>query len=489
MRRLYLPAYLLPRLRDILFLLVFLAAMAAGWRTLNGDGDLPRHLLMGRYIVETRSIPRVEMFSYLYAGLPYVAHEWFADVVYYLAYWSLGLGGVVLVTALLIASTFSVLYSAVVSRTQEPLLTLFLVAWGAACSYWHWVARPHLFSMLFLSIWLVMVDRIARGRRVRLWLLPALMAIWANTHAEFVAGFLVLLAYLAGWVWIWLRERSDADAAVLRNLALTTGLSAVASLLNPFGMDAWRTVLAYLTNNQLMSTILEARAPDFSSSAFAAEFSLMIFALLILGLRKGRVPPAHAILLAGFTALALRSGRNIHLYSIVAPFALAGPLVDIAETGFLRRLAAGFARVEAQLRGAVWPVLTVLVCAALLVTGRIGADYKFDPTIFPVESMHWLRANPQSGRMFNDFLWGGYLVWNLWPSQQDFIDSQMDTTGAATRQYLTVQNLESGWQSVLDRYQVAWAIVPINSPLSHQLVADGWRVLHQDTTAIILRRY
>ena len=75
--------------------------MAAGWRTLNSDGDLPRHLLMGRTIIEMRSIPRVEMFSYLYAGRPYVAHEWLADVLYYLAYWRLGLGGVVLLTAVL----------------------------------------------------------------------------------------------------------------------------------------------------------------------------------------------------------------------------------------------------------------------------------------------------------------------------------------------------------------------------------------------------
>lgn len=488
MKNISLPAYLLPRVQDILFLLVFAAAMAAGWRTLNNDGDLPRHLLMGSVIVNTHSIPHTEIFSYLYEGRPYVAHEWLADVVFYLSYRLLGLGGVVLVTALLIASTFFVIYVALASEHQDRLIMLFLVAWGVVLSYWHWVARPHLFSMLFLSIWLVNVDRMSRGKPVRLWLLPALMVIWANTHAEFVAGFLVLIAYMAGWLWDRLRSPASADRAVIRNLGLTTAFSALASLLNPFGIDAWRTILGYLVNNQLMSTINETRAPDFSSSLFAAELGLIILSVVILALQKGGVRSAQAFLLAGFTALAMRSGRNIHLYSIVAPFVLAGPAIQIMDSALQRKIAAAMARTEQQLRGVVWPVATVLVSVALLLSGKIGATYFIDPKLFPVEAVDWLEENPQPGPMFNDFLWGGYIVWNLWPGQKDFIDSQSDLSGEATREYLTVQNLTEGWQAVLDRHNVQWAIIPTGSPLSLELIRDGWRVLHQDPTAVILRR-
>jgi hypothetical protein len=55
--------------------------MAAGWRTLNTDGDLPRHLLMGRLILRARSVPHEELFSYVYVGCAYVAHEWLGDVL------------------------------------------------------------------------------------------------------------------------------------------------------------------------------------------------------------------------------------------------------------------------------------------------------------------------------------------------------------------------------------------------------------------------
>jgi hypothetical protein len=90
--------------------------------------------------------------------------------------------------------------------------------------------------------------------------------------------------------------------------------------------------------------------------------------------------------------------------------------------------------------------------------------------------------------MFNDFIWGGYIDWRLWPKQKDFIDSQSDLTGEATRLYLTVANLGDGWQTVLKEYNVRWAILPASSALSQELIKDGWSILYKDSTAIILRQ-
>ncbi len=462
--------------------------MAAGWRTLNTDGDLPRHLLMGRVILQTHSIPHEELFSYVYAGRAYVAHEWLADVIYYASYSLLGLKGVVLLTAILIATTFFVLYRALAADYQERLVILVLVLWGAANTFQHWIARPHLFSMFFLALWLVGVDRISRGKFGKFWVLPLLMVLWANIHAEFVAGFLVLLAYIAGWFWDWLFRRQEADWKVLKVLALTLLLCAGASLLNPFGVEAWRTILSYLGNNQLMSTISETRPPDFTNPSFLVEFTLIIASIVLLGLKGRRLPGGQAFLLAGFTALALMAGRNIHLYGVVAPFVLAAPAVEVTDCALLRRVGAAMTGIESQLKGFLWPVATVLVFLALVLTGRIGNDYVLDPKLFPVQAVQWLDANPQPGHMFNDFAWGGYLVWNLWPAQKDFIDSQSDLTGEATRQYGTVENLSNGWQAVLDEYDVKWVIMPPDSGLIRALIQDGWKVLYRDTTAIIVRR-
>jgi hypothetical protein len=480
--------YLLPRARDILFLLVFAAAIAAGWRTLNNDGDLPRHLLMGRVIVETHAIPRQEMFSYVYEGRPYVAHEWLADVIFYLSYLALGLKGVVLLTALLIAGAFYVLYSALSSEFNERILMLVIILWGVAITFPFWVARPLLFSIFFLAVWLVLTDRISRGRQVNFWLLPGLMVLWGNIHAEFVAGFLVLLAYMAGWFWDYLFNRENLDRQVIKKLAGTFAVSLAASLINPFGWNTWKTILGYMGNKYLMSTIFETRPPDFSSPSFLVELLFIIASILIFALKKGGVRSGQAFLIAGFTVLAMTSSRNMHLYGVVAPFVLAGPAIEIADLAFLKRSASAMLQIEKRLKGLVWPAATLLVTFVLLVSGKLGGDYFIDPKLFPVGAVQWLQDNPQSGHMFDNFIWGGYIVWRLWPEQKDFIDSQSDLTGEATKLYLTVNRLDTGWQAVLQQYDVQWVIMPVDSALSLELAKDGWRTLYKDSTAIILRQ-
>jgi hypothetical protein len=482
---------LLPRLRDLVFVLVFAAAMAAGWRTLNGDGDLPRHLLMGQVIVEGRSIPRVEMFSYYYQGQPYAPHEWIADVLYYLSYRLLGMGGVVLLTALLIAATFYVLYAAMAREHGARLAVLVLLAWGVVCSYWHWVARPHLFTMLFLAVWLVLIDRIYRGERTAWWLPPLLMLLWVNTHSEFIAGFLVLAAYMAGWLWDTLAQPEHSerrDSGVMQRLAAALGLSFAASLLNPFGLGTWGMMVSYVGNSSLMSVVNDTKAPVFTDPQVRSEFLLILTSILILALQRSGVARGRAVLLAGFTGMALMSGRNIHSYALVAPFVLAGPAVELTGGALQTRIAESIARAERQLRGALWPAATVLICASLLASGRIGRDYFIDPSRFPVEATGWLQENPQTGRMFNEFIWGGYVVWQLWPMQTDFIDGKSDLSGEATRDYLTVMNMQAGWREVLDHNFVQWAILPAAAPLSRQLIEDGWQVLYEDATAVIVRR-
>src|SRR5512143_2321086 len=375
MRRSSLPAHLLPRLRDIVFCLIFAAAMGAGWRTLNGDGDLPRHLLMGQVIVQSRSIPRVEMFSYYYEGQPYAPHEWIADVVYYLSYKLLGMGGVVLLTAVLIAATFYLLYAALAKEHGAYLGVLVLVGWGAVCSYWHWVARPHLFTMLFLVIWLILIDRLYRGEKVAWWLPPLLMLLWVNTHSEFIAGFLVLGAYIAGWLWDALADRTHADRSVGAKRAAALGLSFAASLINPFGIQTWGLMVSYVGNDSLISVVNDTRAPVFTDPQVRSEFLLILASILILALQRSGLSRGRAILLLGFTGMAMTSGRNIHSYALVAPFVLAGPAVEITNSALQRGIADSIARVERQLRGELWPVATVVVCAALLATGKIGKDY------------------------------------------------------------------------------------------------------------------
>ena len=477
----------LPQLRDILFFAIFLAVLALGPRMLNMDGDLPRHLLTGRFILETKSIPVVEPFAYPYEGRGYVSHEWLADVIFYSVQNTFGLAGLVLLAATLLASAFFLIYFHASTRVDARLPVLMLVMAGAAVTSLNWVTRPHLISMFLLALWLVWTDKVARGEKFPVWIFAATMILWSNLHGEFIAGMLVTLAYTAGWTMEFLFNRLNTDLQAGRRLWTILLASGVASLLNPATYHPYVTLIGFVNNPYLMSRMSEANPPDFSRPEFLVLLGLLAISILLLALNPKRLNAGQAILLTGFTAMSLMAARNVHLYGMVAPFVLAETIHGLSRLEGIRSVEVVLKQVEGQVKSALWPIVTVAVFSVLILGTKVRNIYSFDPAFFPADTVTWLEENPQSGRMFNDLNWGGYIAWHLWPEQKVFADSMADVTGEMTLEYETVITLAPGWQKILERYDVTWAILPVNATLADALREAGWQVLHEDETAVVLR--
>lgn len=476
----------LPSLGALLFIILFLSALTLGPRMINIDGDLPRHLLMGKYVLETGAPPMEEIFSYTYETRPYTPHEWLAGVIYYVAYVLLGLNGVVLLAGIVLAVTFAVLYQEAISQNVGRIPAFLLMSLGALVTSIHWVIRPHLFTMLFLAVWSVLTERLSRGTPVRLWIFPALMVLWANIHGEFIAGFLVLAAYIAGWTWQFLFDRTNTALKTGRNLLFAFLLSLPASIFSPVGFRTWDTVLGYLTNRYLLSRIVETRPPDFTQTAYWPLLTMLALAIFLLIRKRAKFTPAHFFLLAGFGLMSLTAARNAHLSGVVFPFVLSGVFSKTAVSQRLEAVESRIAQIEAQTGRGLLPIILTVLIGLLIITGPAAGFNRFEPSVFPVEAVRWLEDHPPTGRMFNAFDWGGYILLHLWPDQKTFIESQTDVRGEATQKYETVITLQEGWQEIFEAYDITWAILPSEWPLARGLVAQGWEPIYEDQTAIIL---
>ena len=481
--------WFLPRIQDIFFALFFIAVLALGTQMLNLDGDLPRHLLMGRYMLQSRTVPTTELFIYPYLGQPYVPHEWLTDVMFYLIYSIWNWAGLVLVAALLLATTFTLLYKGLSQRLGFHLPVLILVAWGAIATSINWAIRPHLVSMCLLAVWLLRTDDLQRGKKIPVWQFPAVMLLWSNLHGEFIAGILVLLAYAFGWTLETVFDRSRADMRIGKNIWLALLLSFLASLINPSGAGPWLSILGFVNNEYLMSRMVEANAPNFQNPEMRVLLSLLAASIVLLAVKKSRLSLGQGFLLAGFSAMSLIAIRNIHLYGIVAPFVMAKSLDEITHFPLVQRLERSLEIMEGRLKGSIWTAI-VLVALGSLVTlsDRAQGLYQLKEPIFPVQAVNWLENHPQQGYMFNDLNWGGYLGLHLWPDQLTFVDSMADTTGHVTMKYETIITLQVGWQELFEQYNITWAIVPVNWQLAKELKAQGWKTAYQDQTAVILIR-
>ncbi len=480
--------YLLPRLRDILFLAIFIAAVLLGPRMLNIDGDLPRHLLMGKIILETRTIPTTDVFSHVYQGTPLVPHEWLAGIVLYFVYTLMGLNGIVLLAALLLATTFLLVYEETLRTSHLRLATLGLTAWGAAVTSLHWITRPHLFTMLFFALYLVWANKLQRGKLKYIWLFPLAMLLWGNMHGEFIAGLLLLGAYSAGWVWDYIFSTLKPLIKTGKQLAFAFFSSLLVTFINPVGLRTWETVFGYVNNHYLMSRINETNPPDFSQPQFQVLLILLGFSIFLLATQKDRLNTGQAFALAGLSMMSLLSARNVHLYGVAAPILLAGAFAGRPFPHILEEIETLFARVEENLRGLAWPMITVFLIGSLVLTGAPGIENRFSPRIFPVQAADWLEKNPPTGKMFNAFDWGGYLLLRLWPDHLTFIDSQTDVRGDVTKEYEKVVTLAEGWQTTLEQYAVQWVIIPPAWPLADALTANGWQEIYRDETTVIFTR-
>jgi len=99
-----------------------------------------------------------------------------------------------------------------------------------------------------------------------------------------------------------------------------------------------------------------------------------------------------------------------------------------------------------------------------------------------------MSEQPSKKPIFNYFPWGGYLLYRNWPEQMVFIDGQTDFYGESlTRQYEKVITMSSGWQDVLEEYNVGRILMPSDSDLVAGLSGNSrWELVYQDETAAVL---
>ncbi|MGE5249375.1 MAG: hypothetical protein ACM3QS_04095 [Bacteroidota bacterium] len=482
--------YLLPRLQDVLFVSLLAVVLLYGPRLLNQDGDLGRHITIGRYILEHGRIPVQDIFSFTMQGARLVPHEWLSQVLFALAYRIMGLDGDVLLTALVIAVTFLLAYRETVRRGAFHIVGLLVVLWAAAASSLHWLARPHILTFLMAALWSYHLEKFAEKQSRSIWPFPMMMWIWVNLHGAFIVGFVILGIYLLGSRFEF--QQGPAFRKTGSQYVMIGLLSLVVTLLNPAGWRIWTNSVGYISNSYLVSHTMEYMPPDFHHPGTWPFLALIALALWALAWGK-QLPIRQGLLMAFWGAMALYSARNIPLFAIVT-VPVYGELLQgqARKLSWLIKLDEALGRVESGLSGFLWPVLSV-VGAAIMLSQHALPDFasrgnSFDPAIFPVQAVDWLQEHPQQGSGFNYFTWGGYLLYRRWPEQQVFIDGQTDFYGEAlTREYETVITAASGWDAVLKKYQVSWAIIPAGSMLALELKTAGWKSLYEDGTAVILR--
>jgi hypothetical protein len=509
--------FLMPSVSDLLFvaLLLGLSCGAMG-RLLLRDAGTGWHIRNGQLMLQMHSITRVDPFSATMSGQPWYAWEWLYDVTFAAIHHWLGLNGVVFLTAAIMAATFVLVFRLAMRRGGSLPITLFLLVLSLGASAVHFLARPHVLSWLFTVIWFELLDSAAYApepsKDHRLFFLPVLMLLWVNLHGGFLFGFALLAMYFVGGgiQYHTCREQREEIRRWFRRLGLVSVLSLVASFVNPYGYKLHLHIYRYLSDRFLMNHVSEFRSPDFHG--VAQQCFAVILLVTIAGLasarRKHQLPRLLVILLAAYSGL--YAARNLPVASmlltlIVAPLlsetmAKAGENAEMAAWlhalfSKLQRFGARMEKLELHFHGHLWVVLgIVLGLWACGHGGKLGSvqllNAHFDGKRFPIEAAEVIARRDIREPIFCPDLWGGYLIYRLYPQTKVWVDDRHDLYGDQFfKDYLKVIFIQSEWSKVLEERHVNWVLVEKNSSLGTILeLTSGWKLIHGDGTAVLFQR-
>lgn len=507
---------LLPSLTDFAFLMPisYLFGRMDGLRNLLSDCDTGWHIRTGQWIVNNHTVPLHDLFSYSKPDGIWYAWEWLSDLIFSGLNAVGGLAAIGLSAILIISAAFTVLFRLARRKSNNGIVAIGVTALAVAASSIHWLARPHLFTLLFSVLFYFALERVRDGRTIYLWILPAATALWTNLHGGFIAGVVWIGAYAAGEA---LRAVLDPDAAERTNAwirskryGLCAAASLVATLANPYTYHLHVHVYQYLRDPYLSQHIAEFLSIDFHHPValfFEAMLALSAGAVAWSFRRRSYVEAALIIVWAHG---ALLSARNIPIFTIAAAPPIAAmisewlaalPLSNVA--GWLKAAARKFNAIAGRMgeTDAIprWHVVSaagMALVVALVLAPHPPKKFRaeFDAKSFPVGAASKISSDvlgqSATARIFTSDQWGDYLIYRLYPRTRVFIDGRSDYYGDDfERKYVDALNVNYGWDATLARFGVDTVLLPPSSPLSGALkLSDRWRVIYDDGVAIVFRR-
>jgi hypothetical protein len=494
---------LIPSLSDMFFLAIlvwlFMSSGAAGWQGLLLDADAGWHIRTGQYILDHHAVPHQDLYSFSKTGAPWYAWEWGSDVLFGWLHRLAGLKAVVLFTGVLLAGFATTLIRRMIWRGVHVFVALAVALLSVGAASIHFLARPHIFTLLFLSmgVWLIELDREKQSRRI--WLLVPLTILWTNLHGGFLALIAVLglcavgtaiEAFAAGEAWGGLWWRNAA-----RYLGLA-GACAAASLVNPYGYQLHVHMYQYLRSDWIRTVIQEFMSPSFRSENMLQFEALLLVGLIAAGGLLRRKSIVEALWIVFFAHMALGSVRHVPVYVTVAGPVIAYEVAAWWKVSTRRAAKKSFPAIFNQMaadaaagfrRTSIWPLAVV---AALVATGApIPWPQDFPDINFPTQMVHDHAAQILASRVLTTDQWADYLIY-VNPQQKVFVDGRSDFYGPETgNQYIRLVNGGPDWQELLHRYNFNLALLPQEMAVVQLLKTQpDWRVAADDGKRILLVR-
>ena len=474
-------------LNKIFFVSLFLFGVMTIFRDL-ADNDFGWHFRYGEYIVNNHQVLRDNTFSYIMPEYKWANSYWLSQLIMYVLIRYTGVIGFSLILdgvfTLATLKVFSGLSKDKLILSLGSLLFFPFVGWFSIAT------RPLLYSTLFMLLLVYVL--LYREGYVKY--LPLMFMLWANMHADFTLGLFVFGIYTAFKIYSMYKQKV-LDYALL----LYSSASVLVTLINPYGLRLWETLLKETHPYQfsLITEWMPFSLDTHPGSSFIAYTVLsgIFIASIVVNLVIQKKSGMWLVLAGSFFFLA--SLRSVYFSRVLI---VVGILSFISLSTYLLNESKYLVR-----KNYIKPMKALgyyFVAALILISFQsfavklesINGMKSWRDKGYPVDAVNYIKQNPLSGNMFNNFNWGGYLIWQL-PEYKTFIDGRMtswrEEDYSILEEYVNVTYYPDEYEGKFDRYveaeNIGWVIHKNGYKFATFLVEEkNWTTHYEDNSAIIL---
>ncbi|MBT3181880.1 MAG: hypothetical protein HN337_05145 [Deltaproteobacteria bacterium] len=420
----------------ILWAISLIGAVLAVGLTKLANNDIWWQLGAGKFISNTLTIPRYDIFSYTAGSAKWVNPEWLFQVFI----WNLfDLTGPACFTIIkLIATAFVALTlfkttDLLVRNKNTAMWSAFMVLIAFSDRI---MVRPHLFSIMMVPFFCLQLHKFRLDGRRLPWELPLLSVIWINMHGGAIMAPLIVAAFAAGETIQYLTARwvkEISHTSILRrkiiSLWITVLLCIVACCITPHGIE----LILFPFQVSDLSSIL--RFTNEWGSVFEPRMDRVttqivlriILVILMISYFVGRKHVRFSyLMLSILTSYLLLKGRRFSSYFVIINM----PIIFYNFKGLASRMKMDPMKSNGRAYVSILIVTTLSVVflkygiPATIDGGRVGHPGIGMTQEGNIPAVQFIIDNNIRGRIYNEMEVGGHLMYARGPEEKVFIDGR-----------------------------------------------------------------
>lgn len=402
----------------LFYITLFLLILAFSTTANYFDFDLWARLIAGMGVIEGGHVLTSDFLSYTPVHT-WWDHEWGAGVIFYAVLKFFGPYSLIVLQALMLFGIFFTVSKIVkLKSSYNPYnILLYFFALMAVMDNLNNPIRCHMFSFLFFTIFIYILEKVRKGNNKLLFIIPIMVIFWNNIHGGVVSGLGLIGMYAVGE---FLNKKPYAKYLI------TLGISLPLLLINPWGYQYIKFLL--MANTMKRPYIVEWWGLFSKFHLFKQiKFKLfMLFSVIAEGLFTyksiknqtlknwyEKADKVKYIVVLSTLYLSISHIKLLPFFAIVTLCYLYDDFYKLFENIKLPAI-----------KDKIIYILLLFISIFTLSVKNFSVPAGID--IYPVKEVEFIKINNLNGKILTNFGYGSYVSYKLYPQNKIFMDGRYE---------------------------------------------------------------